>query len=422
MTNICKVLLLVENVSAPSDRRVWPEAVALRDHGYQVSIISPRGGQTDRETAVCIDGIAIYRYTLPVIGNKYLAYLTEYSISLLMTFLLSLKVWRTQGFDVIHAANPPDTFFLIGLFYRLFGKKYIFDQHDLSPELFQVKFGRRMGLLRRILLFCERCSYRSAHVVITSNLSQKRFAIERGRCRAERVFVVRNGPDLRHLQPTAPEPEIKGERPYVLAYIGLMAVQDCVENCLYIMDELVHKRGRQDVSLLLIGGGERFAAIQALAHKLQLDAYVRFTGIVRPAEVARYLSVADIGLVPDPQNGMNEHCTMIKTMEYMALSKPIVAFDLAETRYSAQEAGLYATPNLIEDFADKVEQLLEDRERRIQMGALGRRRVETELQWDVSKRYLLLAYKTLFPTSARTPAALSPESEETNGDVVYENA
>ncbi|HEY1350073.1 MAG TPA: glycosyltransferase family 4 protein [Ktedonobacteraceae bacterium] len=422
MTNICKVLLLVENVSAPADRRVWPEAVALRDNGLQVSIISPRGRQSDREAAVCIDGITIYRYTLPVIGNKYLAYLAEYSISVLMTFLLSLKVWRTRGFDVIHAANPPDTFFLIGLFYRLFGKKYIFDQHDLSPELFQVKFGRRPGLLHKILLFCERCSYRSAHLVITSNLSQKRFAIERGHCRPERVFVVRNGPDLRHLQPMAPEPELKGERPYVLGYIGLMAVQDCVENCLYVMDELVHKRGRQDVSLLLIGGGERFSAIEALAHELQLTAYVRFAGIVQPVEIARYLSVADIGLIPDPQNGMNEHCTMIKTMEYMALGKPIVAFDLAETRYSAQEAGLYATPNLIEDFADKVEQLLEDRARRLQMGAYGRQRVATELQWDVSKRYLLLAYKTLFPTRVRLPAVLSPEPEATSGDVVSKNA
>src|SRR5581483_11289278 len=397
MAKICKVLMLVENVSAPADRRVWPEAVALRENGFQVSIISPKGGKTDREAAACVDGIYIYRYTLPAIGNKYLAYLAEYSVSLLMTFLLSLKVWRRHGFDVIHAANPPDVFFLIGLFYRIFGKKYIFDQHDLSPELFQVKFRHRMKPLHTILLFLERCSYRAAHVVITSNLSQKRFAIERGHCRPDRVFVVRNGPNLKYHHPTTPEPELKGERPYLLAYVGLMPVQDCVENCIYVMDELVHKRGRQDTSLLLIGGGERFAHIQALTHELHLDEYVRFAGIVRPTEIARYLTVADIGLIPDPQNGMNEYSTMIKTMEYMALSKPIVAFDLAETRYSAQDAGLYATPNLIEDFADKIEQLLENEELRAHMGQMGRQRVETELQWDVTKTRLLLAYEALSP-------------------------
>jgi glycosyltransferase involved in cell wall biosynthesis len=421
MTKICKVLMLVENVSAPSDRRVWPEAVALREHGCQVSIISPKGKQSDREAAACIDGIAIYRYTLPAVGNKYLAYLVEYSVSLLMTFLLSLKVWRLHGFDVIHAANPPDTFFLIGLFYRLCGKKYIFDQHDVSPELFQVKFGRRMGILHKLLLFLERCSYRSAHVVITSNLSQKRFAMQRGHCRAERVFVVRNGPNLKYHTPTTPEPGLKGERPYLLAYVGLMAVQDCVENCIYVMHELVHTRGRQDIALLLVGGGERLTAIQALTHELQLDAYVHFAGLVRPVDIARYLSAADIGLVPDPQNGMNEYSTMIKTMEYMALSKPIVAFDLAETRYSAQEAGLYATPNRIEEFADNVEQLLAQPERRLQMGEIGRRRVETELQWDVTKEYLLLAYATLFPTRVQTPAALLHVDDEKREAVVHEN-
>lgn len=419
MTKVCKVLMLVENVSAPSDRRVWPEALALRDHGLQVSIISPRGKQSDRESATCIDGIAIYRYTLPAVGNKYLAYLVEYSVSLIMTFLLSLKVWRRHGFDVIHAANPPDTFFLIGLFYRLWGKKYIFDQHDVSPELFRVKFGRRMGILHTLLLFLERCSYRSAHVVITSNLSQKRFAIERGRCQTERVFVVRNGPNLRYHTPTTPEPGLK-QRTYLLAYVGLMAVQDCVENCIYLMDELVHKRGRQDVSLLLIGGGERLSCIQALTRDLQLDAYVHFAGLVKPTEIARYLSAADIGLIPDPQNGMNEYSTMIKTMEYMALCKPIVGFDLAETRYSAQEAGLYATPNQREDFADKVEQLLEQPERRRQMGEIGRRRVETELQWDVTKQYLLLAYARLFPTRVQTPAALVHSDEEKSEAALYE--
>ncbi|HEV2581959.1 MAG TPA: glycosyltransferase, partial [Ktedonobacteraceae bacterium] len=198
MESFKKVLMLVENQPAPADRRVWPEALALRDMGFQVTIISPKGSEKHRESHVCLEGIHIYRYQLPQAGNKYMAYFAEYGVALLMTYLLSLKVLFRHGFDVIHAANPPDIFFLIGLFYRLLGKKYVFDQHDLSPEMFQVIYKGRMKPLHSILLFLERCSYRTAHVVIASNASQGRFARARGGCR--KVFVVRNGPDLKSLQ------------------------------------------------------------------------------------------------------------------------------------------------------------------------------------------------------------------------------
>jgi glycosyltransferase involved in cell wall biosynthesis len=397
MANVKKVLMLVENQPAPADRRVWPEALALRAHGFQVTIISPKGVEQHQESHVCIDGIHIYRYRLPHLGNKYIAYFAEYGVALLMTFLLSLKIHFRYGFDVIHAANPPDIFFLIGLFYRLFGKKYVFDQHDLSPEMFQVIYKGRMKLLHKILLLLERWSYRTAHVVITSNASQGRFARERGGCRPDKVFVVRNGPDLQRLQVPAFEPDLKGGRRFLLAYVGVMAVQDGVEYTLYALDELVHKRGRQDVGLVLMGDGDTGPAMRTLAHRLGLDAYVKFTGWIDNKDVMRYLAASDIGLTPDPRNGLNDYCTMIKTMEYMAMGKPVVAFDLAETRWTAQDAALYATPNVIEEFAGNIETLLENEELRRKMGAFAHERVEKELHWGSSVQNLLRAYQALFP-------------------------
>lgn len=399
MAKAGKVLMLVENLPVPPDRRVWPEALTLRDYGFQVSIIGPKGVSEHRESYICIDGIHIYRYRIPIIGHKYFGYVAEYGVALLMTFWLSIKVLFRHGFDVIHTANPPDIFFIIGLFYRIFGKKFVFDQHDLSPELFQVLFKKRANPLYKLMRFLERCSYKTAHLVIVTNASQKRFAIERGHCRADRVFIVRNGPDLRQWKLAIPEPELKRGRPYLLGYVGLMGAQDGVEYTLYALHDLVHKRGRQDVSLVLMGEGAAVAALRILAHKLQLDEYVHFTGWISKEEVLRYLTVADIGLIPDPKNGLNEFSTMIKTMEYMVMSKPIVAFDLAETRFSAQDAALYATPNSIEDFANKIEALLADEAFRLSMGAIGRRRVEETLSWDHTKIDLLLAYEMHFARS-----------------------
>lgn len=396
MTKSHKVLMLIENAPVPADNRVWAEATALRDAGFQVSIIGPKGSTRDRESHICLEDIHIYRYRIPIYTNKYTIYILEYSISMLMTFILSLKILFRHGFDVIHTANPPDLFFAIGLFYRLFGKKFVFDQHDLTPEMFQVKFEGRMKLLHKLLLFLEWCSYRTAHSVITTNISQKRFAIKRGHCSPDRVFVVRNGPDLERIKLVPPEPELKRGRRYLLAYLGEMEVQDGIENALYALHDLVHKRGRQDISLVLMGEGGHAPALHALAYELQLDEYVNFTGWTEAEDIVRYLTVADVGLTPDPQNGLNEYCTMVKTMEYMAMGKPVVAFDLAEARFSAQDAALYATPNVVEDFADKIETLLDDEALRLKMGAIGRKHIEEASNWEHDKQNLLLAYQSLF--------------------------
>jgi glycosyltransferase involved in cell wall biosynthesis len=395
-----KILMLVENVSVPQDSRVWPEANALRDAGFQVSVICPKGVGRDEESYICLENIFIYRYRLPAIGNKYLAYIAEYGFSLVITFLLSLKVLLKHNFDVIHAANPPDMFFLIGLFYRILGKKYIFDQHDLSPETFKVKFKGRMKLLYKLQLFLEKCSYRTSSIVITSNESQKKRAIANGGCHAGKVFVVRNGPYPKQMELCPPEPELKKGRRYLLAYVGFMSIQDGVEYALYALQDLVYKRGHQDISLVLMGDGDNAPALRTLAHKLGLDEYVNFTGWIERKDVQRYLSMIDVGLTPDPQNGLNEYCTMLKTMEYMAMGRPVVSFDLQEARFSAQDASLYAVPNQVEDFADKIETLLDNEELRNKMGAFGRKRVEDELSWEHSKKKLLLAYEAIFPTGS----------------------
>jgi len=408
MSKTAKILMLTENLPGPFDKRVWAEATALRDYGFQVSIISPKG-MGYRESYICIDGINVYQYRVPTIANAYIGYIMEYGVAIFMTFWLSFKVLFRHGFGVIHAADPPDLFFLIGLLYRPLGKKFIFDQHDLSPEMFRVKFNGRMRSLHKLLLLLEWCSYRTAHLVITPNLAVKRFAIERGHFDASRVFVVRNVPELERIKPVTPEPELKRGRRYLLAFVGTMEVQDGVENILYALHGLVYKHGRQDVSLVMMGGGGHAPTLRALAHELGLDEYVHFTGWIEAKDIVRYLTVADVGLTPEPANGLNEYCTMVKTMEYMAIGKPVVAFDLAETRLIAQDAALYARPNLADDFACKIATLLDDQQLRVKMGAIGRKRIEEELNWDHDKKNLLLAYKTLFTMSlGDTLHGLSP--------------
>src|SRR5260221_3419259 len=358
MATIRKILMLVENLPVPADSRVWAETTTLRDQGFQVSIICPKGSSQYRESYSCIDNVHIYRYQLPTAVNKFASYIGEYGIALLMTFRLSLSVLAYQGFDVNHAANPPDLFFLIGLFYRLLGKKFVFDQHDLAPDLFQVKFNGRLKLIYKLQRFLEWCSYRTANLVIVTNSSQARIAIERGHRRPNTVYVVRNGPDLERLKPVTPEPDLKKGRRYLLAYVGAIGVQDGVEYALYALHTLVHRSGRRDVSLVLMRSGDHLPRLQALTHELQLDEYINFTGWVSGKDLVRYLTVTDVGLSPDPRNTLNEYSTMIKTLEYMAMGKPVVAFDLAETRFSAQNAALFATPNVVEDFASQIEALL----------------------------------------------------------------
>ncbi len=393
-----RVLMLVENLPSPFDRRVWQEAGALRDAGYAVSIICPTGRGYDRKYEV-IEGIHIYRYKLPVEASGAAGYAVEYATALVSTFLLSLRVLMTRGFDVVHACNPPDLFFLIGGFFKLFGKKFVFDHHDLNPELYEAKFGRR-DFFYRLMLALESWTFRAADVSIATNESYRRIAIDRGGMPSDRVFVVRSGPSLTRLQILPGEQRLKCGRRYLIGYVGVMGKQEGIEYLLRALHHIVYELGRQDIQFGLVGGGTSLAQMKTYAVQLGVVEFVTFAGRVPDSEMLAMLNTADVCVNPDIANDMNDKSTMNKIMEYMALGKPIVQFDLLEGRVSAQQASLYARKNDAVDFARKIVELLDDPARRAQMGEFGRRRVTEELEWRYEVPKLLAAYDALW-----TPAA-----------------
>ena len=389
-----RILILVENLPCPFDRRVWQEATALRDAGYLVSIICPTGKGCEKKHEV-IDDIHLWRYALPAEGAGALGYLVEYGAALVCTLLLSFKVLVKRGFDVVHACNPPDLFFLIGGFYKLFGKRFVFDHHDANPELYEAKFGRR-GLLWRVLVWLERLTFRTADVSIATNHSYRRIAIERGGMPPDRVFVVRSGPSLERLKTLPPVEALKKGRRYLVGYVGVMGRQEGIEYLLRAAAHLVHGRGRADVHFGLVGGGTSLEEMKRLARELGVGEHVTFTGRVSEGALLAMLNTADVCVNPDVANEMNHISTMNKVMEYMALGKPIVQFDLTEGRFSAQQASLYARPNDALDLAAKIAELLDDPARRAAMGAFGRRRVENELEWRYEAPKLIAAYDALW--------------------------
>ena len=393
-----RVLILVENLPSPFDRRVWQEATALRDAGYTVSIICPTGrGYEARYEA--IDGVHIWRYHLPAEGAGPLGYLAEYSAALFWTFVLSLRIVFTRGFDVVHACNPPDLFFLIGAFYKLFGKKFVFDHHDANPELYVAKFGRK-DFFYRLMLALERWTFRVADVSIATNRSYRRIAIERGRMPPERVYVVRSGPSLERLKVLPPVEALKRGRKYLVGYVGVMGRQEGIDYLLRAAAHIVHRMRRTDVHFGLVGGGTSLDELKALARELGVEDYVSFTGRVPDDELLAVLNTADVCVNPDAATEMNDISTMNKVMEYMALGKPMVQFDLAEGRYSAQAASLYARNNDSADLAAKIVELLDDPERRRRMGEYGRRRVVEALEWRHEAPKLLAAYEALWRPAA----------------------
>jgi glycosyltransferase involved in cell wall biosynthesis len=394
-----RVLILVENLPSPFDRRVWQEANALRDAGYVVSIICPTGKGYEKKFEE-IDGIAIYRYNLPFEADGALGYLLEYSTALFRTFVLSWKVLFTRGFDVVHACNPPDLFFLIGGFFKLLGKKFVFDHHDINPELYEAKFGRR-DFFWKLMVALERWTFKTADVSIATNESYRRIAIERGGMDPERVHVVRSGPSLERLRILPPDPPLRNGRKHLVGYVGVMGKQEGIDRLLQAVRAIVHDHGRHDIQFGLVGGGTSLEELKALAVRLQVEDYVTFAGRVPDAELLAMLNTADVCVNPDIANEMNDKSTMNKIMEYMALAKPIVQFDLTEGRFSAQEASAYAKRNDPADLAAKIIELIDDPARREEMGAFGRRRVENELEWRFEVPKLLAAYESLWPLRSR---------------------
>jgi glycosyltransferase involved in cell wall biosynthesis len=401
-----RVLILVENLPSPFDRRVWQEATTLRDAGHEVSIICPTGKGCEKKFEA-IDGIEIFRYSLPSEGEGALGYLVEYSAALAFTFFLAFKVFFRKGFDVIHACNPPDLLFLIAGVFKLFGKKFVFDHHDANPELYEAKFGRR-DFLWKVMLWVEKLTFRTADVSIATNESYKRIAVERGGMAPERVFVVRSGPSLERMKIVPADEKLKKGRKHLVGYVGVMGRQEGIDLLLEAARHVVYTLKRKDIHFGLVGGGTSLAEMRDLAVALGVDDYVSFTGRVPDAELLAMLNTADVCVNPDVANEMNDISTMNKIMEYMALGKPIVQFDLTEGRFSAQQASLYAKNNDAADFAEKIVQLVDDEAKRKAMGAFGRQRVENELEWRYEAPKLLAAYDALWSYSDAPGATPTP--------------
>lgn len=388
-----KILIIVENLPVPFDTRVWQEATTLAANGYTVSVICPvgKGYMAKEET---LDGVHIFRHPLPPEGNGAIGYFREYGSALREELRLAKKIYREIGFDVIHGCNPPDDIYMVASFFKKYGVKYVFDHHDICPELFEAKFGSTKGLLYKSQVWLERQTYKHCTFAFVTNESYRRIAIERDRMPPERVIVLRSGPKLERLRQLPPDPSIRRGYPYMAGYLGVIGQQEGVE---YILQAAQYIKERENnVFWGIVGGGPHLEAMKKQAHAMGLDDCVEFTGRVPDEQMLRYLNTADVCVNSDTYNAMNDKSTMNKVLEYMALGKPIVQFDLTEGRYSAQEASLYAKRNDAVDMAQKIRQLLADPELRERMGRYGHERIVNELSWDNTSKALLEGYEKFF--------------------------
>ena len=410
MQSAGKILMLVENYF-PQDTRVTNEARLLTDAGYQVSVIAlRREGQAGHEI---LNDVEVYRLPTLELFKKtpcvnvnrmnlllvklksFLGYVVEYGYFTTACFIVSTYILVKRGFDVVHAHNPPDTLFLVGLPFKLLGKKFVFDQHDLSPELYRSRYGAAEGLVTWLLKILEWCSLKLANVTIATNESYKRIQIERANKDPRDVFIVRNGPNQMRMTPVTPSARLRGMEKCILCYIGSLNPQDGVDHLLRSLRHLFYDLKRSDFHCVIMGTGDSLQDLRNLADKLQLNGCVELPGFVSDEDLQANLAAADICLDPDPSSPLNDVSTWIKVMEYMAYGKPIVAFDLKETRFSAGDAAIYVRPNEEAEFAKTIAQLMGQPELRSKMGTYGRRRVDEELQWNKVGRNLLGAYEML---------------------------
>ena len=389
-----KVLIIVENLPAPFDRRVWQEATALRDNGALVSIICPTGKGYEKKFEI-IEDIAIFRHKLPLEADGPLGYLREYQSALFWEFYLAMKCLFSRGFDVIQACNPPDLIFMVAMPFRLFGKKFIFDHHDIDPELYLAKFSRKDFFYRLLLIF-EKLTFMSAAVSIATNGSYKRIAVERGGKKPDNVYVVRSGPCLERLKIMPPVDTYRNGRKFVVGYVGVIGKQEGLNYLVEAAAYIIHQLGRQDIQFVCVGGGTKLPQVKKMAAEQGVADYFTFTGRVPDQNLLEVLNTADICVNPDEYNEMNDKSTMNKIMEYMALAKPSVQFDMTEGRFTAQDASLYAKPNDSIDLADKMLYLLDHPEIAAEMGQAGYKRIKTALAWTYEKENYYQAYRKLF--------------------------
>lgn len=378
------VLVVIQNLPLRLDRRVRNECRALRTAGYAVSVICPKEtpDEPDRHE---LDGVIVHSYVAPAGSRGLASYAREFIVCWLQTARLSIRVNRERRFDVLQACNPPDTYWLLGWLWKLRRRKYVFDQHDLCPEVFEARFGKR-GPLHRGLLLLERLTYRVADRVVSPNPAYREVALDRGGVREDHTAVVMSTPDPELMRRGPVRPELRAGRQHLVCYIGIMGPQDGVDLLLAAIDVYVHDLGRHDARFALLGFGDDLERLQADCTRRRLDPWVTFTGKVDHAELGRWLSTADLGITPDPPNEFNHRSTMNKTLEYMAHEVPVVATDLRETRRCAADAAVYVSGRDPRETAQAVATLLDDPERRASMGRSGRHRIERELAWSLQAR------------------------------------
>lgn len=394
-----RILIVVENLPVPFDRRVWMEARTLKAAGAAVSVICPtgKGHEARFET---LEGIDVYRHPLPLDASGALGYLLEYGAALWWEMIYTIKVSRKQGIDVIQGCNPPDLIFLVALPFKLFGVKYLFDHHDINPELYEAKFNKR-GFFWKLMVLFEKLTFKAADVSIATNDSYRQIAMERGGMSSEDVFVVRSGPDLTRVVKVPAKDVWKNGREHLIGYVGVMGEQEGIDLLLESVRHLVQVKGRKDIQFVLVGGGPALDDLKAMSRNMGLEDYVTFTGRAPDQDLFEVLSTADLCVNPDRVNAMNDKSTMNKILEYMAFEKPVVQFDVAEGRVSAGESSLYAKANDIVDFADKIEELLADPQRCAEMGRIGREQVENRFSWPHQVPKLIAAYQRIFEKKRR---------------------
>jgi glycosyltransferase involved in cell wall biosynthesis len=391
---VSRVLIIVQNLPVPFDRRVWLECQALVANGYEVAVVCPKGKGDPAYQLV--DSVELYKYKPYAPGGSKLSFIMEYGYSFAATAWLALKARRSGRFAVIQACNPPDIFWPIARVLRVTDRtRFVFDHHDLCPELYESRFPDGPKLPYKALRALERMTHRTADHVISTNGSYQSIAVNRSGKSPTDVTVVRTGPDPQRLQRGPACPELRRGRRYLAAYIGVMGPQDGVDIVVRAAAVVVHELHRDDIAFTLIGSGDCFDDLVALRDQLGLAGHVEFTGRVPDEFVARIMSTADLGLSPDPKNPLNDVSTMNKTMEYMAFELPVVAFDLHETRVSAEDAAVYAKPNDVRNYAAAIVELMDDEPRRSLLGKLGRARVEQELAWGHQERAYLDVYRRL---------------------------
>lgn len=396
-----RVLIIVQNLPVPFDRRVWLEATTLTQAGYQVSVICPKAKGFNKPFER-MEGIDIHRYPMPIDARGAIGFIAEFAWCFLWTFAKSIRVAVLgKGFDVIHACNPPETYWLLALFWRPFGKKFLFDHHDLSPEMYTAKFDRADGLMYQGLLFLERMTLRTADVVVTTNESHKKLAVERGNIEPDRVYIVRSGPDLDRFQRYPPDRTWNQGKKFLIAYLGEICTQDGLDHLIQAIKILRDDLKRDDFHCVLVGGGPHQPAIKAYADEVGVAELCTFTGRVSDEDLCRILSSADLGVDPDPKTAWSDKSTMNKIMEYMYFGLPIVAYELSENKYSAQDAAVFAESNSERSLADHISRLLDDPDQRAAMSSFGQERLNSKLAWEHSVPPLLAAYERVVAAGKR---------------------